>query len=235
MFPLLLLLLFFPTLVVAAPPTETGTATQSSFFTSPSAISHTVPSGASVLIVAIAQLTATDNTSVTWNGNAMTNVVFRDDTSRQCEIWMLDDPPAATGNIVITGTSVAHAVGAINFTGAAATPVRTANATSATGSSTTPSLTVTAGDVDDLIIDVVLTLTGTAATPGAGQTLMTASTSGANVEEQTSREAAIGAGAVTMSWTGAPSNNWVSCGVPIISANPSPPAVSPKTRRMIFQ
>ena len=211
----------------AAPPSVTGTSTQYSFFGTSDNETHTVASGTNVLIVVITKLATTDSSAVTFGGVALTNVIFRDDATRQCEIWMLDDPTASTDTIAITsGAVVAHAAAAINFTNAAATPVRTANATSGTGSSTTPSLSVTAGDADDLVIDVLLTLSGTAATPGAGQTLMTSSTSGANIEEQTSSEAATGAGAVTMSWTGAPNNSWVSCGVPIISANPSaPPAL----------
>lgn len=218
----------------AAPPSVTGTNSSSSFFSASGSWSHTVPSDANVLIVVIAKLSTIDSTTVTFGGTPLTNVVFRDDGTRQCEIWMLDDPSASTANIVVTTTLVAHAVGAINLTNAAATPVRTANATSATGSGTTPSMSVTAGDVDDLIVDVLLTLTGTVATPGAGQTLMTNSTSGDNVEHQSSREAATGAGAVTMSWSGAPSNNWVQCGVPIISANPSAPPTLMRRRPLIF-
>lgn len=72
---------------------------------------HTVTSGTTVLVIAIGIRANIEPTAVDWNGNALTLVHDLDNSTSSAdvaaEVWCLDSPSAATGNITYdTGGTV---------------------------------------------------------------------------------------------------------------------------------
>jgi archaellum component FlaF (FlaF/FlaG flagellin family) len=171
--------------------------------------SHTVTTSGSDRILIVGVNTASAAlTSVSYGGQAMTNI--RSDNngaSAHTSLWYLKNPPTGTNTVTMLVSIVSNvAAGAISFTGVdQTTPIATHNG--ATGTSTTPSVSVTTSTDESWLVDVVGTVTGPMTTD-VGQverwdTVQT-TTRGAGSTEATSTT-----GTFTMAWTNeAGSNNW---------------------------
>lgn len=123
------------------------------------------------------------------------------------ERWYYIGPTVTTANIVVTGNAgdVVIGAGRTYYDVDQTTPIT--NGTSAEGSSTTPSLTVSSA-AGNLVIDMVGAIAGSG-TVGAGQTERFDLASGGGVD-MGSEEA--GAASVSMDWTLNTSGNWVQLG-----------------------
>ena len=156
--------------------------------------------------------------SITYNGVNLTLVGTEDagDHSR-VEIWSLVAPDTGSNDVVVTMTGNDHhgvVVGVMTFTDVdQSTPLE--NFSSASGSSSTASTTVTSTS-DALVFGVVHSHGATSSTPGAGQaeywdrTVYSSGSSG-TVE--------AGAASVTTSWSVA----WDDWSVAAVSINATPP------------
>jgi hypothetical protein len=189
----------------------TGTGTSISW-------SHTIASGSQrVLVVGISNRTAnTANQSgpdsVSFGGGAgaaqqmsLVNMDFINIT--RVSLWVLVAPLVATGNITAVWPAghiqTGIVGGATNWTGVfQSEPLR--NATTATGASTAPSVTVTSA-TNDVVVDIVASAGNETTTEGSGQTARF-DTAGASITGSGSSEA--GAASVVMSWTLGVSQNW---------------------------
>ncbi|MEW6044057.1 MAG: hypothetical protein AB1608_07310 [Thermoproteota archaeon] len=171
---------------------------------------HTVTSSGSnrILIVGINVSNLAAISSVTYNGDAMTLIDQEDNgDSAHVSLWYLVNPDTGTHPVQMSLT-IASAVtaGAISFTGVDQTnPIDAQNG--ATGTSSTPSVTLTTATDEAWIVDVVGTQNGPM-TPGLGQAerwdVLQGSTRGAGSTEPTSSD-----GTFTSSWTNsAGSQNW---------------------------
>ncbi len=169
---------------------EVGTATLNSQVTSSHSFSHTVPSGADVLVLRVGTYNR-QSTGATWNGTAMTFAGGTQSGTDYCAIYYLTSPAATTANIVISypsgGATVAYAsnydsVGSVSaYVGSTTT---TLNISSQTGAR---------------VVDV-LSFYNSTPTVGAGQTQEAyQNNGGANQSAAFSYEP--GAATVTMSWT----------------------------------
>jgi len=152
-----------------------------------------------------------DNLSITWGGVAMIHLASWNDNyaaNRKVIWYYIIDPPTASTNVVSSWTTAASAV--MNVTtfkdvdpfnpfGTVAT---------ASGSSGTTTVNVTA-EVGDLVIDGTINETG-GKTVGVGQTQIY-NNGGANYYSLGSYEVATGT-TVTMSWTGT-NVEWYQMGV----------------------
>lgn len=154
---------------------------------------------------------------ITYNGVALTKIAEKTVTggAMRAEIWRLTAPADATANIVatITGDTDARKMGAILFAGADQTDPDEATQTSegAAGPITLSITTLTDGAI---VIDCGSNFTTDALTVGSDQTAFmddqTGSTGGV-----ASYESKATAGAVTMSWTKAGSDDWAQCAVSV--------------------
>ncbi|MGD9109716.1 MAG: hypothetical protein PVG93_02135, partial [Phycisphaerales bacterium] len=154
---------------------------------------------------------------------SLTEVETAENSSgRKSSIWSLLDPPnGESGTVTVTfDGSVNYGIvaGAANFAGVdQATPLGTSN--SATGNSSTQSVTLTGLDGDELVFDSLF-LGGSspvqAATVDASQTELWSDTA-ANTRGAASTEEASGS-SVTMSWSTASSGQWA---LAAVSINPA--------------
>ena len=152
--------------------------------------------------------------SVTYGGQTLTQVGgAATGTSGQMYIFSLLNPPTGANNLVVTWSaalSEGAVVGAVTYAGVSqAAPT---GFVSATGSSTTPSVTVTSG-TGQLVFGVVAGRTTSAYTPAGLWSAMPYSgqTAGASTNQ-------VGASpSVTLSWTGS-SAAWVAGGVSLQQA-----------------
>jgi hypothetical protein len=128
------------------------------------------------------------------------------------EVHMLPSPTPGTANVVITPSASAFmTAGAFNVSGVDLDgPLR--NLTFASGSGTTPSVTVPSA-VGDLVVAMVLTSVAITFTPGAGQTGIWAQ-NGVNTH-QSAGSSKAGAASVVMSSTLSGSSGWWTAGFSI--------------------
>ena len=198
--------------------------------------SHTVASGASILIVGLSESTApTPPTvvSVTFGSSSLT-LMGRESTSpgfSHVELWSLLNPPAGTATITLklSNTETAVVAGAVSFFNVIGTTAFVGS-NDQSGTVTTPSITVPAVS-GELAIDVLATCStgcsnsATAPTPATGSTTYVSSEINGNLFA-----AASGAPAgspVTLSWVYT-SSDWAMGGVALVPAPPAPqPAVHP--------
>jgi len=163
--------------------------------------------------------------TVTWGGVAMTNLgttVVRG--SQTIRMFYILNPPTAASDIVITNigpTTGAYLV--TSYNGVDQTdPI--GDVQTATGTSTTPSVTVTSA-TDELVIDA-MDVANVISSVGAGQTAEYLDTTGSSDRFGGSYEA--GAASVTMSWT-VSSGAWATMGVALmpvaaaVASLPPPP------------
>lgn len=184
---------------------------------------HTVTSSGSnrILIVGVNIGSLAAVSTVTYNGDTMTQIRSEDNgDSAHTSLWYLVNPDTGTHAVQISLPIVTSVTaGAVSFTGVNQTsPIDAHNG--ATGTSDTPSVSLTTITDEAWIIDVVGTQNGPM-TPGTGQTerwdTLQGATSGAGSTEFTST-----AGTFSMSWTNdAGSRNWA------ISAAALKPAGTP--------
>lgn len=152
-------------------------------------------------------------TGVTVNGNAATAMLAQVNGTIAVRTFYYANPPSGTYNVVgsidtgpLQGHIIAMVCSGVDLSG---TPYT--NVTSASGTSTTPSVTVSSPTASQTLVDFVASDDGTAApTAGADQTATnTGNSSSANAGMS------VQAGSVSggvMSWTLAVSNPWKSVG-----------------------
>jgi hypothetical protein len=164
-------------------------------------ISHTVPAGASSLVVLIGQYGSLGTiSSVTYNGVALTRAGRPyNNTNHRGEAWVMPSPTAGTANIVITPGSSDYLVAmGVNVENSGnVIGVVLAQAASGNPSTTIPS------DTDSVVIDLVMNDNASATfTPGGSQTQLFAQSGVAGSDERGAGSWRAGAsGTTTMSWT----------------------------------
>ena len=189
--------------------------------------SHTVNSGSdSILIVEVTSShggAGDPVTSVTYGGQNLTLLGSANlPNAESADIWYLLAPPVGTASVVVTLTGSCHFVaGATDYFGVdQATPLGTL--VTATGNSSTPSLTV-ASAAGQLVIDSLIAQGDVApiAPSGPGQTQLWSQTTGTSAGDALGGGSdQAGASSVTMSWTQSSAKNWALAAVPLISAAP---------------
>ncbi|HEX7679243.1 MAG TPA: DUF11 domain-containing protein, partial [Thermoanaerobaculia bacterium] len=157
------------------------------------------------------------NLAMTFLGSATSTTTTID----RAELWGLAAPTAGTHQITVTvanggGQSTVLVAGAKSFTNVFQTSA-SGTAVAATGTSTTPSVTV-ASSAFDYVVDAVAYNSNAALTAGAGQTnafnVTAAASSGAGSIKPG------GAANTTMSWTAVGAQTWAAVAVPLHAANP---------------
>lgn len=153
--------------------------------------------------------------SITYNGVALTAVPGGSTNNGQYYVtaYYLIAPDTGTHDIVVTvtGSVFDFGAGAISYTDAhQTTPLGTA--VTATGTSTTPSVTVSSA-ADELVDDGLVIIHGGTLSVGAGQTQRWNAIAGGFIKYAGSTEG--GAASTTMSWSNSSSQTWAIVAVPI--------------------
>lgn len=153
--------------------------------------------------------------SITYNGVALTAVPGGSTNNGQYYVtaYYLIAPDTGTHDIVVTvtGSVFDFGAGAISYTDAhQTTPLGTA--VTATGTSTTPSVTVSSA-ADELVDDGLVIIHGGTLSVGAGQTQRWNAIAGGFIKYAGSTEG--GAASTTMSWSNSSSQAWAIVAVPI--------------------
>lgn len=174
-------------------------------------ISYTTPVGSHQILFAAVAIRATTITinSATHAGNAMTAVAAQSFLSPVAvRLFYIVNPTSGTNNVVITNSAKPLADAEVVFvcSGVDTTdPVH--DPTSATGSTSSISLTVPAILSSDMIVDMVAqNLLTTAPTVGADQTVLSNGTDSAELGYGSSYQSGASGGA--MSWTTGISGSW---------------------------
>lgn len=188
---------------------------------------HTVTGSNPYLLVFLAFRVAggmTGASSVTYNGTSLTQLGAATNGSTGAEVWGLANPATGTHAVVAnwTAASTADVCGAASCTGADLTggtntsPIRGGAATTATGTSSAPSVTVSS-NVNDLVFDGIgVSSLVTISSVGSGQTQdYVDADAGSNVRRGASSHEA-GASSVVMDWTLSASGVWSSMGVSVM-------------------
>lgn len=179
---------------------------------------HTVsPGNDRILIVGINKAGSTAISSVEYDGLALTEIRSDGNSANaRTSLWYLVNPPVGTADIVITvGSIEIISAGSISLTGVDQTnPINVHNG--ASGTSNTPTLTLTTTNDETWIVDVVGASDG-AMTAGAGQIKrwedVAGSTRAAGSTEFTSSD-----GTYAMSWSYTTSTNWA---ISAVALNPA--------------
>ena len=178
---------------------------------------HTCSGSDRLLRVTTSHFDSSDTvTGVTYNGVALTAVPSGSTNNGQYYItaYYLIAPDTGTHDIVVTvsGSVFDFGAGAISYTDAhQTTPLGTA--VTATGTSTTPSVTVSSA-ADELVDDGLVIIHGGTLSVGAGQTQRwNAIASSGFIKYAGSTEG--GAASTTMSWSNSSSQTWAIVAVPI--------------------
>jgi len=190
------------TLNYLAPPWPNNVTSSTGSGTS-ATIAHTTAGTNRLLVVGVttAGAAGTNPSGVTYNSVVMTNAGTTDDgAGTGVSLWYLVAPATGANNVVVTFSgSPSYTVGIESFTGVhQSTPV--GGSTSATGTSTAPSVAVTSA-AGDRVVDSLALKTTTAPTVGAGQTQQWNETV-SSIRGTGSRERATDT-STTMSWTSA--------------------------------
>jgi len=178
---------------------------------------HTCSGSDRLLRVTTSHFDSSDTiSSITYNGVALTAVPGGSTNNGQYYVtaYYLIAPDTGTHDIVVTvsGSVFDFGAGAISYTDAhQTTPLGTA--VTATGTSTTPSVTVSSA-ADELVDDGLVIIHGGTLSVGAGQTQRwnAIATSGF-IKYAGSTEG--GAASTTMSWSNSSSQTWAIVAVPI--------------------
>lgn len=183
--------------------------------------SHTCTGSDRVLVVGALINLNIAVTNVTYAGSGITSIqqVIGGGGFCRSEQWGKIAPATGANNIVITVASATGIVGGGESVTGADQGSGWQNGATASGVSTTPSVSVTSA-TGNLVVDAMVNGVNTSdlptATVGAGQTQrwndqLTNKIRGAGSTEP-------GAGSVTMSWSLSSSDTWGICGVDIIAA-----------------
>lgn len=163
---------------------------------------------------------ALNPTAVTYGGTSMTKIgEVAHGSGHGITVWELINPPAGAANVVLTFTNqIVMVIVARSFSGVHQTTPKGTVVTNS-GSSTTPSTTVSSAS-GELVADFVVArqLSAATATVGAGQTQDANLASNGSPGALDSRglcSTEAGAGSVTMDWTLSASEPWKAVGVPI--------------------
>lgn len=156
-----------------------------------------------------------DGTALTDTDSAAASMMVTTGGVIRVHTWKLVAPHTGSGVTLITLSSSASMLALVEvYSGANQTTPLGAVAT-ATGSSTTPSVTVTSTTAD-LVTDIALANALETWTVGSGQTLIWDAGAAGTFDVATSYE--TGAASTVMSWTINDAATWASLGVPIIAA-----------------
>ncbi len=159
--------------------------------------------------------------SVTYGGQALTNIGAASASNEDAELWYLLAPPVGTANVVVTLTASAPAVAsATDYFGVSqVTPLGTFAA--ATGSNAPIAVNVSSA-YDQLVVDTMVTQgdARTITTGEPGQTQFWNQTTGnAGGDVLAGGSFQTGAPTLTMSWLANNSHNWAIAAVPLVSAS----------------
>lgn len=199
------------------------TFSQPTFISSEDFSHETSTSSNRLLVLLLGFGDAASISSVTYDGNAITRLGGAANDVDKMDIWYLVNPPTGSATISMQAADTAvWSVAALDIAGAhQSTPFGT-EATN-TGSSTNPSVTVSAA-TGDLVVDGVAAgdpNNAYTATAGAGQTERLNQDSGTNgdwdIKALGSTEA--GAASVVMDWSLSSSRPWASIGVAVKPAS----------------
>ena len=178
---------------------------------------HTCSGSDRLLRVTTSHFDSSDTiSSITYNGVALTAVPGGSTNNGQYYVtaYYLIAPDTGTHDIVVTvtGSVFDFGAGAISYTDVhQTTPLGTA--VTATGTSTTPSVTVSSA-ADELVDDGLVIIHGGTLSVGAGQTQRwNAIASSGFIKYAGSTEG--GAASTTMSWSNSSSQTWAIVAVPI--------------------
>jgi len=186
-----------------------STNSSASSFSDPVILAHTCTGSNLVLLVGVTYQDSNHgnygSNNVTYDGEAM--VLIRSDEAVgnvYTELWIKVGPSTGANNIIVTPNSAAApgeiAVGGISLTGAKQSGQPEAN-NGATGSSNTPSVSVTTIDINSWVVDVLANEAGNP-TAGAGQTRRWYKADQSFENGSGSTEGPVTpAGATTMSWS----------------------------------
>lgn len=154
-------------------------------------------------------------TGVTYNGVALTAVPSGSTNNGQYYItaYYLVAPDTGTHDIVVTttGSVFDFGAGAVSYTDVHQT-IPLGTAVTATGTSTTPSVTVSSA-ADELVDDGLVIIHSGTLSVGAGQTQRWNAIAGGFIKYAGSTEG--GAASTTMSWSNSSSQAWAIVAVPI--------------------
>src|SRR5437870_5275012 len=176
---------------------------------------HTVSSGNDRLLLVGLSLAPRQNQkvqSVTFNGQSLTRVAFRNNSNEsRAEVWQLVAPASGTHSIVVTmnaATAAETVCGATSWTGVdQSDPIGGVVEAKGTSDQASVDVPTTGGDV---VHDVLAVSGDVTATVGSGQTSHWNDAVAAGVRGAGSDEP--GAGTVTMSWDLGASARWVLIG-----------------------
>ncbi len=164
-------------------------------------------------------------TSVSYGGNALTKVADYDNTGGsdrlRVTIWRLLNPPSGANTLAITpsGTPQSKVYGWISFSGVDQTTPEDAIGTGATGSSTTPSASVTSVTNEAYAIGVGILDSGSATVGFDGTQVPIVNESQGSRRGYASYEHQATAGAITMSETASGSVTWASVAIAVRPAS----------------
>lgn len=195
-------------------------------------LSFTMSSSANGLLTSNATLrddsvTHLSVSGVTYAGTSMNSITSNTGTSAKAYLFGLIAPATGANNLVMTyhdttaGDDAYQVFGAVSFTGAdQATGWH--NAANASGTSTTPSVTITSA-AGEIVVDGMGNVSATQNGSTAGQTQRWQDSAsigdlGVNFRWNGGQQTAAGSASVVMSWT-ITSNPWAICGVSIIAGS----------------
>jgi hypothetical protein len=176
--------------------------------------SHTVAGTDRILVVSVAlwqDVAGTGTiTAMTYNGVAMTKAQGVTQGAMRAEIWYLVNPAtgANTVSATVTGNTDDRKFRSASYTGVDQVAGLDAS-NSAVGGTGNPTVNVTTIADNSWVQDAVAKFGTGAATIGAGQTSLLNNVTGATLGAASYEGPQTPAGAVTMSWTQASANDWV--------------------------
>lgn len=171
-----------------------------------------------LVFVAMRVFTTEDVSGITYNGVSMADLGTATNGSTRGRCFGLVAPASGSHTVAVSysGTTTASVVGCISCTGvdqtgsASSSTVRGGAATTATGTSSTPTQTVTSATGDLVIDGIAVSSLVTISSQGSGQTLdWNDSDAGANIRRGAGSHEA-GASSVVMDWTLSGSGAWAS-------------------------
>lgn len=167
-------------------------------------VSVAVGANQNFLVVRLVGTSIVDPASITYGGQALTEVIVDTDTNGRCVgIYALPNPPEGTADLVVDSASVTRSYQLIIDTVSNSTGYTEASAWGGWTSSFTPSYATVVGD---LVLDVISTIE--TATVGADQTDQILNTNGASASSEVAATTST-----AMSWSMAAANYAARAGV----------------------
>lgn len=187
-----------------------------------SSITVSLTTGASATLLVVTS-SAEDNTNashlpitgVTFNGDALTKAIARDDVSAEndrTEIWYLLNPDIGTYNVVVSYTNVVDGcvVGVQSYNGVGSYDTATSTAVNATSGPAQHSITT--AEANELLVDAAQTLSSSRTmTINSGQTANHNIQNAGQLKSVSSYEIVGAAGSYTQGYTLDASADWIVC------------------------